>query len=93
MPSITIVSTQLTDQRADGRMGHQEFPETAQTIACTNVADAATKLQSALIPLVGGPTALTHANAFLARQGAAVAPSKHVVATGGGKGVTALYHP
>jgi hypothetical protein len=93
MPSITIVSTQITDQRSDGRMGHQEFPETSQTIACTDVNDAATKLQTALTPLVGGSLAATHANAFTARTGAALRPSKHVVATGGGKGVTALYHP
>lgn len=93
MPTLVLTTAQITESRQDGRMAHREFPETAQTIACTNVADAATKLQTALTPLVGGTTAATHATAFTARVTGPVAASRHVMSTGAGSALTAVYRP
>ena len=64
-----------------------------QLIACTSVADATTKLQTALAPLVGSGNATTHANAFNARQTANSALSTHVMNFGNGQGATATYRP
>lgn len=92
MPSITLVSTYISEQRAN-RTAHVEIDGTQQTLSCTSVADAAAKLTTALTPLVGGGTAATHATAFTARQNGFYAPSKHVINLGAGQGMTATYHP
>ncbi len=93
MPTLRLVSTQVTEVRADGRMSHAELPGTEQIITVTDQADAATKLQTALTPLVGAGTAATHAAAYTARQNAVSGPSKHVVVTSGKSGLSAIYRP
>jgi len=93
MPSLRLVDTQVTEVRADGRTSHAELPGTERIVSVTDVNDAATKLQTALTPAVGGSTATTHANGFKARQSSVSGPSAHVVATVGKSGLSATYRP
>jgi hypothetical protein len=91
MPTLTIYNTRITAQSATYNANQEVGDPTV--ISCTSIADATTKLQTALTPLVGGTTATTHANAFSARQTGYSVPSKHTMNFGGGVGATATYKP
>lgn len=92
MTSMILVNTQVTEVTA-GHVNHRELEGTLQVVPCTSLADATTKLQTALTAIVGSGTATTHANAFSARQTATLAPSKHAMNLGGGAGMTATFIP
>jgi hypothetical protein len=92
MPTLTIYNTRVTAQSTTGYASHQEYGD-PQIIACVSVADATTKLQTALGSTPGAAQAATHATAFSTRQTAYLAPSKHVMNFGASIGATAKYTP
>ena len=92
MTSLILVNTQVTETTAN-HVNHRELESTTQVVPCTSLSDATTKLQTALTAIVGSGTATTHANAFNARQTAALNPSKHAMNLGAGAGMTARYIP
>lgn len=91
MPSLILTNTVVTAQSSQ-YMAHQTIG-TPQVIACTSVADATTKLQTALGSTAGAPNAATHAANFSARQTANSALTTHVMNFGTGTGATATYKP
>lgn len=92
MSSLILVNTQVTEVTAT-HSNHRELDSTTQVVACTSLADATAKLQTALTAIVGSTTATAHANAFSARQTAALNPSKHTMNLGAGAGMTARFVP
>jgi hypothetical protein len=91
MPTLTIYNTRVTAQSAK-YASQQEYGD-PQIIACVSVADATTKLQTALTAIVGSGPAATHATAFSTRQSTYLALSKHVMDFGSSIGATAKYTP
>ena len=91
MPTLVLYNTVITAQRAN-YTAHQTVGD-PQMITCTSVADATTKLQTALGSTPGAAQASTHATAFQTRQNSAQTPSTHVMSFGAGVGATATYKP
>lgn len=91
MPTLILYNS--TVQEITGKGVNHTTVGDPQLIACTSVADATTKLQTALTPLVGSGPAATHATNFQARQTSGQGTSKHVMNFGNAQGATATYRP
>lgn len=91
MPTLVLYNTRIVAQ-TPAYTAHQTIGD-PQLIACTSVADATTKLQTALGSTPGAANASTHAAAFQARQTGNTALVTHAMNFGGSVGAQATYRP
>jgi hypothetical protein len=91
MPTLVLINT-IVQEITASHTNHAGVGN-PQYIACTSVADATTKLQTALTPLVGSGNASTHATAFSTRQAGNPALTTHAMLFGNGQGAVATYKP
>lgn len=91
MPTLVLYNSTVQEITAKGT--NHAIVGDPQLIACTSVADATTKLQTALTPLVGGGNATTHANAFSARVTGNASLTTHNMTFANAQGAVAVYKP
>jgi hypothetical protein len=91
MPTLVLYNTKIVAQTT-AYTAHQTIGD-PQLIACTSVADATTKLQTALGSTAGAAQAATHATNFQNRVTGNAALTTHAMNFGGSVGAQATYKP